>query len=304
MSCGGVAGSSSSNPTPTPPPTPVPSAPDVKVVVVVEENKEYSSVIGNTAMPFLNQLATENGLATAYFANDQPSLPNYFMLTTGQTVISHTETYNMPPGGFPGDNIVRSLKAAGKTWKAYAESLPSVGYLGGDKYPYIQHHNPFTLFSDVVGDPAEQQNIVPLAQLATDLAAGNLPDYSFVIPNNQNNSHDCPAGLPTNCDVNQSLANADQWLQTNLGPVLDDADFKKSGLMFIVYDEAIPSDKSHGGGHVACVLAGGLVKHGFQSANLYQHESLLRTALKALGITTFPGAAATSPDMSEFLTTQ
>jgi len=30
------------------------------------------------------------------------------------------------------DNVVRELVAAGKTWKAYAESLPSVGYLGGD----------------------------------------------------------------------------------------------------------------------------------------------------------------------------
>ena len=32
------------------------------------------------------------------------------------------------------DNLVRHLLSAGKTWKAYAESLPSTGYIGGDVY--------------------------------------------------------------------------------------------------------------------------------------------------------------------------
>jgi acid phosphatase len=268
------------------------------VVVVVEENKAYSDVIGSKSMPFLNSLAAQGGLATNYFAVDQPSLPNYLMLTTGQTIVSHTETYTGPP--IDVDSIVRELKAAGKTWKSYAESLPSVGYLGGDQYPYIQHHNPFVLLADVVNDPAEQQNIVPVTQLATDLAAGNLPDYSFVVPNNQNNSHDCPPGM-TKCSVQQTLVNSDTWLKNIIGPVLDDPNFQKSGLLFIVWDESNPNDVAHGGGHVACVLAGGLVKPGFQSANLYQHQSVLRTALKVLGITTFPGEAATAPDMSEFL---
>ena len=301
LSCGGTVGSSSNTGGGSPAPSPQTGTP--KVVVVVEENKAYTDVIGNPTMPFLNSLATKYGLATAYYADDHPSLPNYFVLTTGQPVVMHTETYNIPPGGFSGDNIVRSLTAAGKTWKSYAESLPSVGYLGGDQYPYIQHHNPSVMFSDVISDPAEQQNIVPLTQLATDLAAGNLPDYSFVVPNNQDNSHDCPAGQST-CNMDQTLANADTWLQNNLGPVLNDANFQKNGLLFIVYDESNSDDTAHGGGHVACVLAGGLVKPGYQSAILYQHESLLRTALKVLGITTYPGAAATAPDMSEFLTTQ
>src|SRR5215470_11350593 len=56
------------------------------VVVVVEENHSYSSVIGNSAMPYLNSLANQYGLATQYFANTHPSIPNYFWLTTGQYV--------------------------------------------------------------------------------------------------------------------------------------------------------------------------------------------------------------------------
>src|SRR5437763_5542099 len=39
------------------------------VVVVVEENTDYSSVIGNASMPYLNGLAREYALAANYYAN-------------------------------------------------------------------------------------------------------------------------------------------------------------------------------------------------------------------------------------------
>jgi hypothetical protein len=41
-------------------------------------------------------------------------------------------------------------------------------------------------------------------------------------------------------------------------------------------------------------------KRAYQSTTLYQHQSTLRLTLKGLGVTVFPGAAATAPDMSEF----
>lgn len=292
IGCGGVAGSSGNN-NPNPP-----AASKPKVVIVVEENKAYTDIIGNPAMPYLNSLGTQYAIATNYYANDQPSLPNYFMLTTGQTVIQHTDTYT---GVFDGDNVVRALTAANKSWKVYAENLPSVGYLGGDQPPYIQHHNPFVLFSDVVNSPTQQQNVVPVTQLATDLAAGNLPDYSFVVPNNQNNSHDCPPGMTT-CDINETLANSDTWLKNTIDPLLQNASFQKDGVIVITYDESNPQDLAHGGGHVATIVVGGKIKRGFQSTTLYQHESVLRFALKYLGVTQFPGAAAAAPDMDEFLT--
>ncbi|MGZ4818689.1 MAG: alkaline phosphatase family protein, partial [Terriglobales bacterium] len=113
------------------------------MVVVLEENHSYSQVIGNSAMPFLNQLATANSIATQYDANAHPSLPNYFMMTTGQLITLD----NKFPGPVADDNMVRELMTAGKSWKSYAESLPSVGYTGGDKYPYVRHHNPFTYFT-------------------------------------------------------------------------------------------------------------------------------------------------------------
>jgi hypothetical protein len=52
--------------------------------VVVEENHSYSAVIGSPSMPYLNGLASANGLATQYYADAHPSLPNYFELTVGE----------------------------------------------------------------------------------------------------------------------------------------------------------------------------------------------------------------------------
>jgi acid phosphatase len=54
------------------------------VFLLVEENHSYSEVIGNPAMPYLNSLVVQNGLATQYYADAHPSIGNYFMLTTGQ----------------------------------------------------------------------------------------------------------------------------------------------------------------------------------------------------------------------------
>ena len=87
--------------------------PSHHVVLVVEENHSYSSVIGSPSMPYLNSLANQYGLATHYYANTHPSIGNYFMLTTGQIVTnndSFTGTINV-------DDIVKHLQTAGKTWK-------------------------------------------------------------------------------------------------------------------------------------------------------------------------------------------
>ena len=257
------------------------------VVMVLEENHGYSSVIGTTAMPYLNGLVGQYGLATNYYANTHPSIGNYFMLTTGQ-IITNNDGYVPPTGGLNVDNVVRQLLLAGKTWKAYAESLPSVGYLGGDSGSYSKHHNPFVYFSDVVSSSTQKLNVVPFTQFASDLANNQLPDYSFVIPNKCNDAHDC------------SLTVADNWLKANIDPLVQSAGFKQDGLLIILFDEANSGDATNGGGHIVWVAAGPKVKPGFKSNTLYQHQSTLRLAAEVLGLRVLPGAAATAADMGEF----
>ena len=262
------------------------------------ENADYSEVIGSANMPYLNSLAQKYALTTNYYANTHPSIGNYFMLTSGQ-ILTNDDSFNGPlPQSV--DNVVRELTTAGKTWKSYAESLPSVGYIGGDTGSYLHRHNPLSYFYDVVNDPAQQAKLVPFTQFAIDLAAGNLPNYSFVVPNAQNDAHDCPAGMST-CTLADKLQAADTWLQTNMTSLVADANFQKSGLLIIVFDEAETSDMTNGGGHVAAVLVSPQVKQAYQSTTLYQHQSLERFSMELLGVTTVPGAGATAPQMSEFL---
>lgn len=268
------------------------------VFIVLEENHSFSDVVGSAAMPYLNGLISTNGLATQYYADAHPSLPNYFMLTVGAgTSITGTQG-DAFSGVVSQDNVVRALTAAGKTWKSYAESLPSVGYLGGDQGAYLQHHNPFVYFSDVQTSSTQAGNIVPFSEFAGDVTNNSLPDYSFIVPDVNDDAHNCPVGLTT-CTSAQMLAAADLWLSKNIAPLLASTAFQNS-LLIVVFDEAEDSDTTHGGGQVPAVLVSPLVKAGYQSTTLYQHESTLRLMMEGLGETDLPGAAATAPDMTEF----
>ena len=274
-----------------PPPARPPVGGTVPVVghvfIVVEENADYANVIGSTAMPYLNGLAARSGLATEYYANTHPSIGNYFMMTVGKIVTNND--------GFAGtvtdDNIVRHLLAAGKTWKAYAEDLPAVGYhAAGDSGKYASRHNPLSYLSDVVNDPAQVTNLVPFSQFAADLANNALPNYAFIVPNLCNDAHDCP------------LATADAWLQTNIDPLITNPGFQQDGLLIILFDES-GGDQRHGGGRIAWVVVSAKVKPGYRSAALYQHENTLRLTAEALGLTTFPNAAVGAANMAEFFVT-
>jgi len=259
----------------------------------VEENHGYASIIGSSAMPYLNSLAKQYGLANNYYANSHPSIGNYFMLTTGE-VISNNDSYGATVNT---DNVVRQLAKAGVSWKSYAESLPAVGYTGGDMYPYSKHHNPFAYFSDV---KKQLSNLVPFSQFASDLAAGTLPQYSFIVPNLQNDGHDCPATIPT-CTDAQKLTNADTWLQNNIDPLIKSASFQNGGLLIIVFDEAGSADVRNGGGHVpAIIVSPSIQASGYRAQAMYQHQSVLRLALEGLGISSFPGSSKFVPNMAEF----
>src|SRR5882762_65979 len=253
------------------------------VFIVLEENTDYADVIGSPSMPYLNSLAQQYGLATQYYANTHPSIGNYFMLATGQ-IVTNNDSYSSVVSV---DNVVRQLLAAGKTWKSYAEDLPSVGFTGATSGGYARKHNVFALLSDVVNDPVQVNNLVPFTQFATDLANGTLPNYANIAPNLCNDAHDCP------------LSTADTWLKNNIDPLIKSAQFQQDGLLIIVFDEA-GGDNGHGGGRIAWVAVSGKSKAGYQSTTLYQHASTLRLSLKVLGVTAYPNAAATAPDMDEF----
>ncbi len=267
-------------------------APSTRTIfVVVLENKNYADVVGSPAMPYFNGLFAQGALLTNYYADVHPSIGNYLMLETG-----NIETTNDAfSGAITDDNYIRELNGANKSWKVYADSIPSVGYLGGDVYPYLQRHNVATFFSDVQQSSALAGNIVPLSQLSSDLGSGNLPNVAFIIPNAYDDGHDC---LPnTTCTVQQELTQADSFLKSVVPGILGSSAFQSSGWLAITFDES-GDDATNGGGHVATLMIGSQVKAGYQSSATYQHQNLLRTICDSAGVPA-PGVAKAASSISD-----
>ena len=238
------------------------------VVLVVEENHSFDAVITRGGMPYLKSLAERYTLLTNYYGNHHPSIGNYFMMTTGQT-ISTNDGYN---GTVPYDNLISQLVTANKTWKAYGDSLPEQGYIGGNERPYVKKHFPIAYFENVRNDPAQRKNLVPAEQFIADLRTQGLPDFSMLIPNLDHDAHD------------GSLKEADDWLRRYIEPLLANPDFQKDGILIVTFDESVKSDPDHGGGHITTVVIGPLAKEHFADATFYQHESLFATLEQILGL--------------------
>lgn len=285
--------SPTATPTPSPTPTTIPAADHVFLILL--ENHAFNQVIGSPFMPYLNSLASQHSLATNYFANTHPSIGNYFMLTTGN-IETNDDAFT---GTVSSDSIPRAFAGAGKTWKAYMESLPSVGYLGGDVYPYFKHHDPFVYLTDLQPPSAEAANVVPFTQLAADLGADTLPNFAFIAPNAEDDAHDCPTGGSA-CLDSDKLTASDNWLKTHIDPLIQSPALANSVFIIVFDEDELDVVSVNGGGQVAMVMAGSHVKAGFKSTTRYQHQSTLRLVMDLLGVSDHPGNSATAPTMQEF----
>jgi len=253
------------------------------IFVVVMENHSFSQIIGSPEAPYISKLAATYGLAASYTAVAHPSLPNYLALTGGDTfgvTTDCTDCFQNAPN-IAADRLV----PAGRTWRAYMESMPSPAYVG-DAYPYMQKHNPFVYYDDIRTDPAQFANVVHYTQLATDLAtAQSTPDFVWITPNMTDDMHD------------GTIAQGDAWLSAAVPAILSSAAFTaQRSLLFVTWDE---NDDSPGNEVTTLVLAQG-VPAGFQSRVPYTHYNLLRTIESAWGLAPLTANDAAAAVMSDF----
>ena len=232
-----------------------------RVVVIVFENKGYAEVIGESSAPTFNGLAARGALLTNYLAVARPSLPNYLALISGST---HGISENCTDCVVDARNLADTIEASGRTWKSYAEDLPSAGFTGGESGGYAKKHNPFVYFESVVSNRARLARVVGFDQFQADLAARSLPDISLVVPNQCNSMHDCP------------VSTGDAWLKRLLPALLDSPQLER-GVVFVIFDEGEEGDDAGGGGHIPAIAAGPTIRSGARSAQALTHYSLLRT---------------------------
>lgn len=266
------------------------------VVIMTLENQNYTNIIGNPYMPYLNSLVDRSALLTNFYANFHPSQPNYFAMTTGQGF--YTKEGPIPPGT---NNIVRALATMGKRWRGYYTDLTT-------------HEAVFRYFPEVWQNQAQLSNIVPIfPNFMNDVTAGTLASYSIIHDLPSVNGHDCPS-------ADACMGLVDDRLKETIDPYLNHPSFNTNkDLLIVAFDEArlddatcsgpmtiplTPEAQLRGawkcGGRTVVLFLAANVKRGFKSTTLYHQEALLRISLEGLGVTgSLPGASGFAPEMNE-----
>jgi phospholipase C len=237
-------------------------------------------------MPWLSALGDKYGIATNYYSDQPGSLLDYLWLSSGSGELNFGCTGNDCTRPITDDNIFRELNKRGMSWNVYAGSLPSAGFMGPIAGLYVKRHNPAVWYSDVINSPQQRQKVVPFTRFAVDLAANTLPDYAVIVPNVDDDAHN---GTPEE---------ADQWLKTNIGPLVNSRYFQSGSqnVMFITFDNGDGDAQ----GQVLTVVVGQNVIPGVKVSTHFRHENTLRTIMELLELTHFPGASATAAPMNEF----
>ena len=198
------------------------------IVIVVEENRSQSNIIGNKAAPFINQLAADGAMMAQSFAEVHPSEPNYYALFAGNTLVKD----NVCPvnaGNEP--NLGSQLLAAGYSFVGFAESLPAPGSEDCRAGKYARKHVPWASFTNIPGSRS-----LPFSAFPARANYAGLPTVSMVIPNLDDDMHD------------GSIAQGDQWLYQNLSQYAAWAKANNS-LLILTWDEddnAVPQPDSDG----------------------------------------------------------
>jgi hypothetical protein len=224
-------------------------------------------VLGSAAAPYFNRLSRRYATLTRYVAVAHPSLPNYLALVSGSTHGIRSDCLDCL---FRARSLADTLRARHDGWRAYVENPPHA--IGDVDVRSLKARIPFLFFADVLSRRALlRSEIVPLARLTADLRARRLPAFSLVVPSLCHAMHDCP------------VRSGDAWLRSFLPPLLASRAARRTAV-FVVFDESRTQDVVGGGGAVASLVLGRLVRPGARATARLDHYSLLRTIEDGLGL--------------------
>ena len=243
-------------------------------MVIVEENRNESDVIGSRDAPYVNSLAQRYGQATMAFGQSHPSLPNYLELLSGST---QGVTDDGTGYAFAAPTLVGQLQSRGIGWRAYMEGMPSPCYSGAGSNGYAKKHDPFMYFTAIMQNARACSNVVPFSQLRTDLDTNAAPPFLWVTPNLCNDGHDC------------STAVADRWLSHVVPEIQATAAWKQDGILVITWDEG--EDAAN---HILTLVIRPGAPHA-TSNRYYDHYSLLATIENRFGVARLGAAGQAAP---------
>jgi hypothetical protein len=241
------------------------------VVWIVMENHSLDQIIGSSDAPYINQLASEHGLAADFYAESHPSLPNYIAMTSGST---QGIADDGDPASHPLDvpSIFSLLPGGGS--RSLLESMPS-NCARSDAGDYAVRHNPQAYYVNLGGDCARYN--VPLAD-PPDLSAR----FTFVTPNLIHDMH------------NGTVADGDAWLSTFMPKVLTSDEYTPGhAAVFLTWDE----DDLLSANQIPTLVIAPSVAPGTRVTARLDHYAMLRATQEMLGLAPLLGAAAGAADM-------
>jgi phosphatidylinositol-3-phosphatase len=241
------------------------------VVWIAMENHSYDQIIGASEAPYIHQLTSQYGLASNFFAESHPSLPNYIAMTSGSTQGIGDDD---PPTAHRLDvpSIFSLLPGGGS--RSLQESMPS-NCQQTDSGEYAVRHNPQAYYVNVGGDCARYN--VPLSD-PPDLSAR----FTFVTPNLLHDMHD------------GTIADGDTWLSSFVPKLLTSAEYEAGGMaVFVTWDE----DDLLSANHIPTLVIAPSVVPGTTVSERLDHYSMLRATQEMLGLEPLLGDAATAADM-------
>ena len=245
---GPVTSSSSAGPVTPGPPCGQTSArrPAIRhVLIVMLENRSYDQVVGRPAGRYQTRLAGQCGNATEAFGATHGSGSDYLAVSAGQYPASSVHGCDYSACASGENNIYQQLDAAGLTWKAYEESMPSAC----DKasaWPYKIGHNPAIFYTGISAAQCRADD-VPAASLTARsgpfyaaLRSGTLPSVGWVTPNRNDDGE-------ARCRGPCAAAAADTWLRKFLGLVTAAPAYRDGSILVLVtYDEGRGPDNAFG----------------------------------------------------------
>ncbi|KAI9348100.1 phosphoesterase [Obelidium mucronatum] len=231
-------------------------------MIIVLENADKAAVLAD---PYFGTTLKNKGyFMNNFFGVSHPSQPNYIAMVAG-SYYTCTSDSNC---NLAKKNVADLLEAKGLTWKAYNEGIPSVCYTGTSSGKYYRKHNPLISFTNISGNSTRCARIVSSTQLATDEAAGTLPNYMFYTPDQNNDGHDT------------TIAYASNWLKGFLEPKLTKAVYANT-LFHVVFDESKTSSPNN---IYSLFIGKGMQGAGLVDNTLYNHYSALRTIENIFGL--------------------
>jgi len=202
------------------------------------------------------------------------------------------------PAKTVGKSITDQLSEEEKSWKGYMENVPPYGadrvnnsdglvsntteQEPGMPLLYAVKHNPFVYFADVQKNGLKK--IVGFDKLFADLAEGEVPNFSFIAPNQCHDQHGRGSSeVGTGCSVDQNdIAQGDAGLSVIVKAIKASPMWSKGkNVIITVWDE---NDYGTEPNQVVAIVDTNTGAKGLTSGTFYNHFSLLKTLEAGFGL--------------------